>query len=130
MKKFLLIIVLTLIVLPAFAKPQRHSHYEKEYQTEWCNANNGEMEVILDDDARVDCVTSTHAIEFDFAPKWNEAIGQALYYGIATNKKAGIVLILEHEANDTKFLNRVNTVAKEHNITVWTMTPEDLCNKK
>lgn len=126
MKKILLTLLFIFIILPVFATPKRHFYYEKDYQEKWCNANNGKMEVILSDDARIDCVTSTHAIEFDFAPKWSEAIGQALYYGIATNKQPGIVLIMEHKLKDQKCLDRVIAVAKEHNISVWTITPEDL----
>jgi len=53
------------------------------------------VEVVLPDKTRCDCLTETHAIEFDFGSKWAEAIGQALYYAIHANKRAGIVLVLE-----------------------------------
>lgn len=130
MQKLILFeIILFLILCPLYAQAQSHLHIEKEYQDAWCSANKGSLEVILPDGARVDCVTSTHAIEFDFAPKWGESIGQALYYGVAMNKQPGIVLIMEHGASDQKYLNRVNAVAKEHNITVWTITPEYLQKK-
>lgn len=124
MKKIVVLFLLTITFL--YSKAEGHLHLEKEYQEVWCNANKGEMEVVLQDNARVDCVTQTHAIEFDFAPKWGESIGQALYYGIATNKQPGIVLIMENGPKDQKYLNRVNAVAKQHNITVWTLTPECL----
>lgn len=122
----LIILLSLLLVVPIYAQAQGHLHLEKEYQEAWCNANNGELEVVLSDNARVDCVTPTHAIEFDFAQKWGESIGQALYYGVALNKQAGIVLIMENGARDQRYLNRVNAVAKQHNITVWTITPEYL----
>ena len=118
-----------LLIIPIYAQAQSHLHLEKEYQDVWCKANNGEMEVVLPDNARVDCVTPTHAIEFDFAQKWGESIGQALYYGVATHKQPGIVLIMENGTSDQKYLNRVNAVAKQHNITVWTITPEYLQKK-
>jgi hypothetical protein len=51
--------------------------------------------VVLPDGTRCDCVTETHAIEFDFGNKWAEAIGQSAYYSLLTDKKAGIVIILE-----------------------------------
>jgi hypothetical protein len=38
----------------------------KWYQQEWCDANEGQVEVVLPDGTRCDCVTDTHAIEFDF----------------------------------------------------------------
>ncbi len=56
--------------------------------------------MVLPDKARVDCVTDTHAIEFDFAKKWGESIGQALYYATILNKQAGIVLIMEKGVAD------------------------------
>ena len=38
------------------------------------------MEVVMKDGTRCDILTSTHAIEVDFAKKWAEAIGQSLNY--------------------------------------------------
>src|SRR5574344_654377 len=104
MKKFLIIFILIFSITPCFAK-----NPEKYYQTLWCNANNGKAEVILSDKTRVDCVTNDYAIEFDFAKKWAESIGQALYYGEKTGKQAGVVLIMSR--NDKRYLNRLKTVA-------------------
>jgi len=123
MKKLLILVTVLLINLEVYAGT---IYYEKEYQKVWCQNHNGQTEVILPDKARVDCVTENYAIEFDFAKKWGESIGQALYYALILNKKAGIVLIMENGNNDTGYLARVNKVAKSHNITVWTMTPEDM----
>jgi hypothetical protein len=41
-------------------------HPEKWYQQKWCEAHKGQTEVVLPDGTRCDCVTDTHAIEFDF----------------------------------------------------------------
>ena len=101
-------------------------HKEKEYQRAWCTAHHGHDEVVLVDKTRIDCLTDTHAIEFDFASKWAESIGQALYYAQATNKKAGIVLIVENGQKDEKYIKRLCTVAERYNITVWLIYPEDL----
>lgn len=101
-------------------------HKEKEYQRAWCTAHHGQQEVILPNKTRVDCLTDTHAIEFDFAHKWAESIGQALYYAQATNKKAGIVLIVENGQKDEKYIKRLCAVAERYNITVWLIYPEDL----
>lgn len=116
MRKFLLVLILILIPNVCFAK---HSNPEKYYQRIWCNANHGTMEYVLKDDARVDCLTKDYAIEFDFAPKWAESIGQALYYGMSTNRQPGVVLIMGK--NSAKYLKRLNTVASKHGIVVWTM---------
>jgi len=87
MKRLILIFCIILMSTPAQAK---RLHYEKWYQSEWCKAHNGQVEVVLPDRTRCDCLTNTHAIEFDFGNKWAEAIGQALYYSIQTEKKQGL----------------------------------------
>ena len=50
-------------VTPAFAA---HSYPEKYYQAKWCAAHHGQAEVALEEQTRADCITTTHAIEFDF----------------------------------------------------------------
>ena len=100
-------------------------HKEKEYQELWCDQHNGEIEYVLDDKTRVDCLTEDYAIEFDFAYKWAEAVGQALYYALMTNKKPGIVLIMEKE-RDEKNLRRLEILTDKYNIRLWTITPSDL----
>ena len=76
---------------------------ERWYQQRWCDANQGRMEVRLANGTRCDCLTATHAIEFDFAPKWQEAIGQSLNYGMMTGKRPGIVLICRRPNDKKKF---------------------------
>lgn len=80
---------------------------ERDYQKAWCDAHGGKMEVTMPDNTRADCVTATHAIEFDFAPKWAEAIGQSLHYAALTGKQAGVVLIMA--PGDEKFRSRFLT---------------------
>lgn len=100
-------------------------HKEKEYQKFWCAQHNGEIEYVLDDKTRVDCLTDDYAIEFDFAYKWAEAVGQALYYAAKTSKKPGIVIIIEKE-KDKRNLKRLEILTDKYNIKLWTMTPSDL----
>lgn len=102
-------------------------HKEKVYQGKWCERAGGEVEVLLRDKTRVDCLTRQYAIEFDFGSKWAEAVGQALYYAARTGKEPGIVLILEKE-KDRKFWVRLNAVIDHYglNIKIWIMKPEDL----
>jgi len=90
---------------------------EKFYQKRFCKKLNGVMEYRLPDTTRIDCLTKDYAIEVDFAKKWAEGIGQGLYYGIETNKKAGVALIVGKK--DNKFLKRIKTVAKKHNIKIF-----------
>lgn len=117
MIKYILIALLVFSTSTAHA----HTHLEKEYQQVWCTQNNGQMEVVLPDGARVDCVTDTHAIEFDFANKWAESIGQSLYYGLITGKEPGVVLILEQPKKEQRYVYRLETVAKKIGIEVWYM---------
>lgn len=127
MKILTALLISIVFSLYVFAQtPKNHKYFEKDYQRVWCNANCGSMEVILPDKARVDCVTKTHAIEFDFAPKWAESIGQALYYGRVLHKTPGIVLIIENAEKDQKYVNRVKAVAEIYEITLWTMTPNEM----
>ncbi len=79
------------------------------------------MEVRLQDKTRVDCLTSTYAIEVDFAPKWAESVGQSIHYSLMTGKKSGVLLIMENGGRDRKHLNRLMKVAESKDIVVWTI---------
>jgi len=82
------------ILLLLFISTSAHAESERFYQEKYCP---GELEVVLPDKSRIDCETSEYAIEFDFAKKWAEAIGQSLHYARLANKKAGTTLIVEAE---------------------------------
>ena len=99
-------------------------HYESWYQNIWCAANNGLTEVVLEDLTRCDCVTATHAIEFDFGDNWAEAIGQSLHYANLTGKKPGIVLIIETES-DEKYWDRINTDIDHWHLAIDTWSDGD-----
>lgn len=79
---------------------------ESYYVNQWCTPNFGRKEAVLWDMTRVDCLAKDYAIEFDFAKKWAEAIGQSLYYSKMTGKKPAIVLILT-SITDYKYLKRI-----------------------
>ena len=81
---------------------------EKEYQRAWCAERGGEVEVVLPDRTRCDCLTATHAIEFEFAANWAESVGQSLYYSLQTGRRAGVVLILS-DPRERKYLIRLNS---------------------
>ena len=104
MKIVLIFSIIFMIQTPALGKRE---HLEKWYQKRWCEAQKGQVEVVLPDGTRCDCLTETRAIEFDFGNNWAEAIGQSSYYSIQTKKKAGIVLILEN-VKDREYWIRLN----------------------
>ncbi len=114
MKKLLLTILL--LSLPVDVQAARLFN-EAYYQKKWC-ANKGITEYKLPDNTRVDCLTETHAIEFDFAKKWAESIGQSLHYSRMTGKKPGIVLIIE-QPNDFVYYNRIKPLCEKYGITLW-----------
>ena len=96
----------------------KHAYPEKFYQENWCKENNGILEQQLVDGTRVDCLTKDYAVEFDFAPKWAEAIGQSLYYSGMTGKKAAINLIIEKKS-DFKYYDRIKPLCESFGITLW-----------
>lgn len=116
MKKITVLIIILLLPATARAFPEKH------YQDKWCSEHGGQTEVVFPDKTRADCVTDTHAVEFDFGKKWAESLGQALYYSIQTGKRAGIVLILKRPS-DRKYLVRLNSTIQHLNlpIDVWEM---------
>lgn len=102
-------------------------YHEADYQDHFCAGVSGETEYILEDRTRVDCLTSEYAIEVDFAKKWAEAIGQALYYGAMTGRKPGILIILEDE-DSRRHLPKIEKVIEQYglSIRVWIIKPEAL----
>lgn len=78
---------------------------EAYYVSQWCG-DFGKQEFLLWDNTRVDCLTKDYAIEFDFAKKWAESVGQALYYSKMTSKKPAVVLILS-DIKDYRYVKRV-----------------------
>ena len=79
---------------------------EAYYVNEWCQPDFGRKEVLLWDLTRVDCLTKDYAIEFDFAKKWAESVGQSLYYAKMTGKMPAVVLILT-KISDYRYVKRI-----------------------
>lgn len=121
---FFIIISLSLILFlctfcspqecPAYTYTHTHKHKENWYVEKWCSEItnsefNDEIRIFNNNNVyvgRVDCLTDYNAIEFDFAVKFQEAIGQSLMYWAYTNKYAGIVLIVEHK-KDFKYVRKL-----------------------
>lgn len=128
---FILFLVLTFLnAVPAFAG-SKTGYREADFQKLWCDRQGGQMEVVLKDRTRVDCLLDDYAVEVDFAWKWAEAIGQSLHYARLTGKKPGILLILTSK-KDERHLEKL----KGHNefntkkIKIWTITPDDLAPRQ
>ena len=98
---------------------------EADYRDWWAKQlPNALTEVRMPDGTRCDIVSSSHAIEVEWAYKWYEGLGQSLWYAYQRNKTPGIVMILRSE-EDRKFVIRLKTLAKHHNIKVdvWVVGP-------
>lgn len=139
MKQAVILFLLLCLALPACASPfdyrysknwryVYHPHNESSYQHAWCSAHNGIEEYENSDKTRVDCLTDTHAVEFDFANKYYEAIGQALHYGVMTGKKPKVVLILDSKYlnQQMKYFERVKRIGEVYNIDVEYVSDEIL----
>jgi len=78
----------------------------------------------------VDILTEDYAIEVKFANKWKHAIGQALWYALQTNKKAGIVLVKKKET-DYKYVIQLGSALSyaglDSLVKVW-VWPDDFDN--
>ena len=125
MKKYILLFLVLLIPL-TFASHEKNERY---YQNIWCRENKGITEYILPDKTRVDCLTKEYAVEFDFAAKWAESVGQSLYYAKMTKKKPAIVLIMESN-NDEKYFERAKTLSQSYDIALFKMKSKDYINYK
>lgn len=116
MKVFLLVACL-FITTTAHAA---HLHKEAEYRDAWCTK--GRTEVTLHDGSRVDCLTENYAIEFDFAAKAYEALGQSIHYARLSGTDPAMVLIIEKE-KDWKHYRRIRRTAKQRHVKLWYVTP-------
>ena len=66
---------------------------EGDYVNMYCK---GIIEYQLSDRTRVDCLTDEYAIEYDWAKKWAESIGQSMYYSKMTGKKPAVAIIIKN----------------------------------
>jgi hypothetical protein len=100
--------------------------HEKDYQLLIQQYMGGQMEVSVQS-GRVDLLTEEYAIEIEFANKWKQSIGQALWYGLQTNKTPGIILIKRDGQADNKYVIQLGSAlsyAGISNMKVW-VWPDD-----
>ena len=74
-------IIILLFVLPSLVLAKRE-HPERWYQERWCREQGGQVEVVLPDNKRCDCVTDTHAVEFDPGQYPVKAVYRKLFYDL------------------------------------------------
>lgn len=126
MKKIILIFLLVIVFTnqECYAK---HLYKESVYQDYWCNKRGGILEYELNDKSRVDCMLPDMAVEFDFAKKRDECLGQALRYSAYTNKPPACVLIVERKKDYKYYYQLRYTIQKKDlNVKLFTITPSAL----
>ena len=131
MKHLQKLLILLCLICPSLLLA-KHLNTERVYQLAFAkNLQNAQIEVVAPDGTRCDILTAEFAIEVDFANKWAEAIGQSLNYAMQFNKSAGIVLILEIEA-DYKYYIRLNTIVEHFKlpIKIWLIKADNLVEGK
>ena len=124
--RLILPLFITLFSIQAFS-----ATYNEAYHVDvWCKdpknpifvtsiKKSGQVEAVQVDKTRVDCLTDDYAIEFDWASKYNEAIGQSLGYSLRTLKRPGIVLIMKSDS-DEKYWNRLQEIIIRYNLPIQT----------
>lgn len=100
-------------------------YYSEDWHVRnWCNSpstnSTSTVEAVQNDKTRVDCLTKDFAYEFDWAKKYNEAIGQSLGYSIRTGRRPGIVLIMKSD-QDIKYWNRLQEIILKFNLPIQTL---------
>lgn len=93
-----LLLLLLSFSLPFLLKAQK---YESDYADLIQCELGGKREFAVTS-GYVDLLTDEFAIEVEFANKWKQSIGQALWYGLQTNRKPAIVLV-KREPKDQKY---------------------------
>ena len=101
---FLIILIITIIAIPVLCQifvlnqngnnllPEKEKLRESDYVNAYCK---GIKEYVLPDRTRIDYLTEQYACEIDWAKKWYEGFGQALWYAHNSGKKPCLVLILK-----------------------------------
>ena len=88
---------------------ENHKYKEADYVNSYCK---GIIEYRLPDKTRVDCLTDEYAIEFDWASKWAESIGQSLYYAKQTGKKPAVAIIMK-KPSDEHYIKRIEAIGQD-----------------
>lgn len=125
MNKLLFTFILTTVFLfipnprsPRKAPPVKGElEYCREIAAEMTGAT---LEYHTPDGSRVDILTAEVAFEVDYAPKYAEGIGQSLFYGLATNRRPGLILLIKDFESERRFYLRALAVCSKYDIVLQT----------
>ena len=102
-------IILILLLIASFSFQANAKKKESYYQNIHCDNLGGKAEHRLEDRTRIDCLTDTKAIEHDFAPKWAECAGQAIYYAQRMDLKP-VCALIGTEKQFKRYIPRIETI--------------------
>lgn len=127
MRNAVFIVVLFIILITiSQVRAERSPFSEDYYNRLWCAEIGGVPEYRLPDKKRVDCLTDRVAYEADWGKKWAESIGQSLAYGVATDRRSGILLLIRNK-KDIENLNYIKMINKKKHLNIdirWIITKE------
>jgi hypothetical protein len=98
------------------------------HESEWSNylsamMPGSEREHELFDGTRVDILFRSggehYAIEVDRGMKWHEAIGQATWYGVATNSQPVALLLVKDDRVESRYIYRAMLTGQRAGVSVW-----------
>ncbi len=92
---------------------------EAYYIAQLADELGGDVEVTVKG-GRADIVTDNHAIEVEWASKWKNAIGQALWYGLETDRAPRIILLIKDKKKEYKYFLMLNSALQRANIDLKT----------
>lgn len=116
-----LLLIFTVVVISKTLAAYQNPKYPTETQAVQALAQkyDADVEVRLWDKTRVDLVNFRYAIEADWAYKWAEGIGQALYYAEVTKKKPAVMLLVKDMKYEAKYIYRCQTVCSKYDIKLY-----------
>jgi hypothetical protein len=122
--KRLAVVVAVVALLFVAARPARREHNELYWSAIIAEQLHGKAEYRLPDGARVDILTADEAIEIDWPNKWAEGVGQALYYGAATWRRATVVYLVSDPEREACHIERGRIAAQAGGVAVrlWSVT--------
>ncbi len=122
MRKIICTGLILIFIVPAAVWAGR-LHPKRWYQERWCAKYFDSAQVTVSD--QYDCLSEKYVIEFDYADRWYESIGESLHYALQTGRKAGIVLIMEKES-DIKYWIKLKKTVEHYSlpIEIWNTASE------
>lgn len=96
----------------------RSAWHEVQWSAHLAEQMGGEAEHRLPDGSRVDILTDATAWEVDWcrSGKWSQGCGQALYYGLATNREPGLILLQKDPTAERRHYLRALVVCARYGI--------------